>query len=115
MENPEKHQKVRPKTRLVPLWEEAKTRNKFEVESPKCLTKGTVNSLIEALTDVTVVEAEFNTVLFMTYRSYIHPVTLLDKLFERFNVPEEYKRQSSRIQFRSLVAIREMLKLCVNI
>lgn len=114
MEDADKHRKVKPKTKLVPVWEEAKTRNKFEVESPKCLTKGTINSLIEALTDITVVESEFNEILFLTYRSYIHPAILLDKLFERFNVPKEFKPQASRIQFRTLVAIRELLKSCVR-
>ena len=113
MEDAEKHQKIKPKVNLVPLWEEAKTRNKFDVESPKTLTKASINSLIEALTDVTVVESEFNAILFLTYRAYIHPQTLLDKLFERFNVPEEFKRQASRIQFRALVAIREFVKTCV--
>lgn len=102
-----------PKDTGLPLWEEAKTRNKFDVESPKTLTKGTVNSLIEALTDVTVVESEFNSILFLTYRSYLHPRALLAKLFERFNVPKEFSRQSSRIQFRTLVAVREFVKICV--
>ena len=103
-----------PVDNSVPIWDEAKTRNKFDVESPKTLTKGSINSLVEALTDTVVVENEFNSALFLTYRSYIHPFNLLKKLMQRFRVPQEYERQSSRIQFRCVVAMREMLQSCVS-
>ena len=97
-----------------PLWEEAKTRNKFEVESPKTLTKGSINALVEALTDPFVVEAEFNAVFFMTYRSFVHPHVLLAKLIERFHVPEGFGELSERVKFRSVVAIRDLVKHCVG-
>lgn len=97
-----------------PLWEEAQTRNKFDVESPKTLTKGSINALVEALTDPFVVEAEFNAVFFMTYRSYIHPHVLLGKLIDRFHVPDGLGELSERIQFRSVVAIRDFVKNCAD-
>ena len=100
--------------RSPPLWEETRTRNKFDVESPKLVTKASLNSLVEALTDPVVVESEFNAVFFLTYRSFVQPQTLLHKLIDRFHVPPEWGAERERIQFRAILAIREMIKVCVR-
>ena len=109
------NQQVVEKLQTIPLWEETRTRSKFDVESPKTLKSGTINSFIEALTDVWVVETRFNDTFFLTYRSFFSPMSLLNKLLERFDVPQEYHRERNKIQNRVLIALIQWIKDYVRI
>ena len=98
----------------IGLWEEIKTRSKFEIESPKTLKCGTFNSLIEALTDVWVVEQRFNSTFFATYRSLFTPNAVLHKLFERFEVPIEFAENAYTIRQRVVNTVRSWVQDYVN-
>jgi len=97
--------------KIPPMWHEARNRNKFEVESPKELTKGTINSLVEALTDPYGIETQFNNTFFLTYRAFMTPADLMNKLFERFQVPEDFEFVRGKIQCRVMSVLRDWVKL----
>eukprot|EP00002_Diphylleia_rotans_P034055 TRINITY_DN7290_c0_g1_i4.p1 TRINITY_DN7290_c0_g1~~TRINITY_DN7290_c0_g1_i4.p1 ORF type:complete len:1286 (+),score=228.71 TRINITY_DN7290_c0_g1_i4:63-3920(+) len=71
----------------------------MEVEGSKRIRAASVNCLIERVTSGQF-DLDFVKAFLATYRSFISPESLLDKLFERYQVPERFSDQANVIKLR---------------
>eukprot|EP00761_Pharyngomonas_kirbyi_P009972 gb/GECH01009990.1/.p1 GENE.gb/GECH01009990.1/~~gb/GECH01009990.1/.p1 ORF type:complete len:854 (+),score=250.42 gb/GECH01009990.1/:1-2562(+) len=83
-----------------------------EGDNEKRLVAGTLNKLVEKLTDSTAPEGKYMDTFLVTYRSFTTPDILLMKLMERWNVPEtpEWEAQKDQIRLRVGNVIRHWLE-----
>jgi hypothetical protein len=104
------------------LWNELSSQDEDNLEfaeDGKTIRAGTLNKLVEKLTDVTN-DAKFFKTFLCTYRSFTVPEMLLAKLLERYKVPdtpidpnipeEEWKNMKFQIQIRTGNVIQKWIE-----
>ncbi|KAF2076004.1 hypothetical protein CYY_002711 [Polysphondylium violaceum] len=94
------------------IWDEAFDSSTILVDpdNPAQIRAATLNKLLEQATNNIEKERELMNILLMTYMSFATSDILLDKLIERYTVPESDKDQKAVVQLHTIVFLKNWLE-----
>eukprot|EP01090_Pellita_catalonica_P019851 TRINITY_DN6873_c0_g1_i1.p1 TRINITY_DN6873_c0_g1~~TRINITY_DN6873_c0_g1_i1.p1 ORF type:complete len:459 (-),score=74.47 TRINITY_DN6873_c0_g1_i1:887-2263(-) len=99
------------------IWSEPPDENIHKEDRPGGgydIKAGSLNKLVEKLTDVSHTDLMFMKTFLMTYQSFTTPQKLLNKLFERYHVPpssaEDWQQHRKVVQLRVTNALKKWLE-----
>eukprot|EP01132_Coremiostelium_polycephalum_P008350 gene8350-10256_t len=94
---------------IINIWDELRIIKEIPTYTNGTILKATLNQLVLLLTNDSNYDSKFLKTFITTYQSFASPGLLLTKLIERFNVPEWYttnKTKISTIQQRVIVFLK---------
>ncbi|EGC33276.1 hypothetical protein DICPUDRAFT_49010 [Dictyostelium purpureum] len=108
----EEHNDQMDEFNKVNIWEEPfdSTTIICDPDNPGQIRAATLNKLLEQATNNIEKDRELMNILLMTYMSFSTSDILLDKLVERYNVPDHEKDQKSVVQLHTIVFLKNWLE-----